>query len=229
MSASARVWWTLGAPAEPALAKRRAEHLSGVPPEWRRGLRGQFLHDVARQCRNEGTAWSSQGGARGWRFNLSAGQHLSLTDSGDCLIVAVGNGAPIGIDAERVRTVDHAMATLDRLGLARQAAILGRMAPAARNLAFLHLWTAFEALLKLERLPWEAAAARFAALQDQWRFANDGTAAFIGQARLGLAFQSFREIPGILLTVAAPVHCSMSVRRWQCDPPAMPDAEIGGE
>jgi hypothetical protein len=228
MPASAKVWWTLGAPAEPALAKRGAGHLSGVPPEWRRGLRGQFLHDVARRSRSEGAAWSSQGGARGWRFNLSAGQHLSLTDSGDCLIVAVGQGAPIGIDAERVRTVDHAMATLGRLGLVRQAAILGRMAPAARNLAFLHLWTAFEAFLKLERLPWDAAAARFAALQDQWRFATDGTAAFLGQARIGLAFQAIREIPGILLTVAAPVACSISVRRWQCDSAAMPGGEIGG-
>ena len=228
MSASARVWWTLGAPAEPALAKRQAGHLSGVPAEWRRGLRGQFLHDVARRSRSEAPAWTGQGGAKGWRFNLSAGQHLSLTDSGDCLIVAVGHGAPIGIDAERVRTVDHAMATLGRLGLARQAAMLGRMGPAARNLAFLHLWTAFEAFLKLERLPWDAAAARFAALQDQWRFGTDGTAAFLGQARIGVGFQSFREIPGILLTVAAPVACSISVRRWQCDPPAMPAAEIRG-
>jgi hypothetical protein len=228
MSASARVWWTLGPPAEPALARRRAEHLSGVPPEWRRGLRGQLLHDVARRSRGAGAAWSSQGGARGWRFNLPAGQHLSLTDSGGCLIVAVAQGAPIGIDAERVRTVDHALPTLARLGLARQAAMLDRMAPAARNLAFLHLWTAFEAFLKLERLPWEAAAARFAALQDQWRYKTDGTATFVGQARLGLVFQSCHEIPGILLTVAAPVPCSIAIRRWQCDPAAMSGGEIGG-
>lgn len=120
----------------------------------------------------------------------------------------------MGIDAERLRPVDDAAATIARLGLDRLAVILRRMAPAARSRAFAHLWTAFEAFLKLERLPWDIAAARFAAVQDQWRFSADGTATFSGEAPMGLVFQPVWEIPGILLTVASPVCCNVGVEKW---------------
>lgn len=221
MRPSVNIWWTLGSPAEPASAAPRVGHMTAVPPEWRRGLRGRFLHDIARQCRQSAANWNAKGASRGWRFNLSAGQHLSLTDSGSCLIVAVGRGAPVGIDAERLRPVDDAVATIARLGMGRLAGILTRMPPAARNRAFAHLWTAFEAYLKLERLPWDNAAASFAAVQDQWRFGMDGTATFLGEARIGLVFQPVWGIPGILLTVASPVSCPIGVEKWRCDPIAM--------
>ena len=221
MRPSVDIWWTLGSAAEPASAAPRARHLTAVPPEWRRGLRGRFLHEIARQCRQSAPDWNARGAARGWRFNLSAGQHLSLTDSGSCLIVAVGRGIPVGIDAERLRPVDEAVATIARLGLGRLAERLTRMAPRVRSRAFAHLWTAFEAFLKLERLPWDIAAARFAAAQDQWQFGTDGTATFLGEARRGLVFQPVLGIPGILLTVAAPVGCAVAVEKWRCDHAAM--------
>ncbi len=221
MRPSVHIWWTLGAVAEPASAAAHAKHMTAVPSEWRRGLRGRFLHDVARQCRQSAPDWNARGAARGWRFNLSAGQHLSLTDSGSCLIVAVGRGTPVGIDAERLRPVDDAVATIARLGLGRLAEVLTRMPPTVRNRAFAHLWTAFEAFLKLERLPWDVAAARFAAAQDQWRFATDGTATFLGETRTGLVFRPVSGIPGILLTVASPVGCPVGVQKWRCDPVAM--------
>lgn len=225
MQPSVDIWWTSGLAAEPAAAlptvPRTARRLTAVPPEWRRGRRGRFLHSVAEQCRKGAPDWSAKGAARGWRFNLSAGQHLSLTDSGTCLIVAVGRGTPIGIDAERIRPVDEAVATIARLGLGRQAEILTRLPPAARQRAFAHLWTAFEAFLKLERLPWDAAAARFAAFQDKWQIGMDGMARFHGEAAMGLVFQPVSRIPGIFLTVASPVPCRVAVREWQCDLPAM--------
>lgn len=214
MRPSVDIWWTLGSPAEPTSAAPRVGHMTAVPPEWRRGVRGRFLHHIARRYRQSAPTWNARGASRGWRFNLSAGQHLSLTDSGSCLIVAVGRGAPMGIDAERLRPVDDAAATIARLGLDRLAVILRRMAPAARSRAFAHLWTAFEAFLKLERLPWDIAAARFAAVQDQWRFSADGTATFSGEAPMGLVFQPVWEIPGILLTVASPVCCNVGVEKW---------------
>lgn len=220
MRPSVDIWWTLGSPVEPASAAPRAGHMTAVPPEWRRGVRGRFLHHIARQYRQSTPSWNARGASRGWRFNLSAGQHLSLTDSGSCLIVAVGRGTPVGIDAERLRPVDDAAATIARLGSGRLAGILTRMAPAARNRAFAHLWTAFEAFLKLERLPWDIAAARFAAVQDQWRFTTDGTAIFSGEARTGLVFQPVSEIPGILLTVASPVGCLVGVEKWPSAPVA---------
>ncbi len=214
MRPSVDIWWTLGSPAEPTSAAPRVGHMTAVPPEWRRGVRGRFLHHVAGLYRQTAPSWNARGASRGWRSNLSAGQHLSLTDSGSCLIVAVGRGAPVGIDAERLRPVDDAAATIARLGADRLAAIMRRMAPAARNRAFAHLWTAFEAFLKLERLPWDIAAARFAAVQDQWRFSADGTANFSVEAPMGLVFQPIWAIPGILLTVASPVCCNVGVEKW---------------
>jgi hypothetical protein len=220
------IWWTQGAPAEPATAPVVASRMSSVPAEWRRGLRGRFLQDIARQYSRGLRNWNAKGAAGGWRFNLSAGQHLSLTDSGSCLIVAVGRGTPIGIDAERIRPVDDAMATLAKLGLKQHVAVLTRLPPAARQRAFAHIWTAFEAFLKLERLPWDTAAARFAVVQDQWRFATDGTASFLGQTRMGLVFSPVNEIPGILLTLASPVACGITVQNWRCDPIAMPTDKL---
>lgn len=227
MRPSVDIWWTLGAPAEPAMAATAAKEMTAVPAEWRRGLRGKFLQDVVRDCNRGAPNWNAKGAARGWRFNLSAGQHLSLTDSGSCLIVAVGRGTPIGIDAERMRPVDDAVATIARLGLTRHAAILTRMPPAARNRAFAHIWTAFEAFLKLERLPWDMAAARFATSQDQWRFATDGTAQFSGELRTGLVCQPVYGIPGILLTVASPIPCQIGVKAWRrCGTVAMPTGKL---
>ena len=216
MTTSVDIWWTIGPAAEPA-ARYVAGNMSAVPPDWRRGLRGRFLRDVSRRYRDGPPDWTARGASRGWRFNLSAGQHLSLTDSGPCLIAAVSRGAPVGIDAERVRPVEDAAATIGRLGSGRLAEILGRMAPAPRYRAFTHLWTAFEAFLKLERLPWDQAAGRFAAVQDQWRFSADGSAAFTGRTRSGLVFQAVTQIPGILLTVASPVCCRVRVEKWGAD------------
>jgi hypothetical protein len=213
MTPSVDIWWTLGPAAELA-ARPVAGNMTAVPPDWRRGLRGRFLRDVCRRYLDGPPDWTARGASRGWRFNLSAGQHLSLTDSGPCLIVAVSRGTPVGIDAERVRPVDDAAATIGRLGSGRLAEVLGRMGPAPRNRAFAHLWTAFEAFLKLERLPWDQAADRFAAVQDQWRFSADGRATFMGQARSGLVFQAVTQIPGILLTVASPVCCGVRVEKW---------------
>lgn len=229
MRPSVDIWWMLGSPAEPATATVTAKRMTAVPPEWRRGLRGRFLQDIARHCDSGARRWNARGAAHGWRFNLSAGQHLSLTDSGSCLIIAVGRGTPIGIDAERIRPVDDAVATIARLGLNRHAEILTRMPPPIRNRAFAHIWTAFEAFLKLERLPWEVAASQFGAVQDQWRFGTDGSAYFTGESRLGLAFQPVHGIPGILLTVAAPGLCPVSVVKWQCDPPAMASNKSPGK
>lgn len=221
MRPSVDIWWTPGPAGEPARARPAAAELTAVPAEWRRGVRGRFLEDVVRRSRAGAPHRNARGVARGWRFNLAAGQHLSLTDSGPCLIVAVGHGAPIGIDAERVRPVDDALATVARLGLHRHAEIMARLSAGARQRAFAHIWTAFEAFLKLERLPWDAAAARFRSFQNEWQFAIDGTARFAG-LKTGLVFQPVYDIPGILLTVAAPLSFGISVQNWGCDRSAMP-------
>lgn len=232
MKPAVAIWWTPGPVAEPVSARARARDMSAVPAEWRRGLRGRFLEDVVRQSRAQ-VHWHTQTSAQGWRFNLAAGRHLSLTDSGSCLMIAVGRGVPLGIDAERIRPVDDALATLRGLGLEHLARRLGRMAPAARNTAFIHIWTAFEALLKLERLPWATAAARFAGLQDKWHFGIDGVARFAGQERVGVVFQTVGQIPDILLTVATPLSCTIDVSPWHCGIGDMrgekPAAAVAGE
>lgn len=226
MQPAVDVWWTLGDHAENPRAATTARDLTAVPLEWRRGRRGRFLADIARRSRGQAPRWSAGGSARGWRFNLSAGQHLSLTDSGRHLIVAVGQGVPIGIDAERLRPIDDPLGTLSRLGLGDLAGRLGRLGPAARNRGFVHVWTAFEAFLKLERLPWDAAASEFGKLQGKWLIETSGRAYLPAGAGLPVAFAPVYAIPGIVLTVATPFSCRIEARRWEVCPGCHPGEEF---
>jgi len=222
------VWWTLGDHAEPLRAAETARRLTAVPLEWRRGRRGRFLAEITRHCRAQSPQWSAKGASKGWRFNLSSGQHLSLTDAGRHLIIAVGQGVPIGIDAERHRPIDDAAGTLERLGFAPIVAKMGRLTPAARNRAFVHIWTAFEAFLKLERLPWDAAAAEFSRILEGWRFTTDGSATFDPPKSHPVAFHAVSTIPGVFLTVAAPSACRIATRAWNlCLPSQTPQKTSG--
>lgn len=227
MRAAVDIWWMRGAIAEPAHAAVSVRDMTAIPPAWRRGRRGRFLGDVLRQYRAAQQAPTARAAAGGWRFNLPGGRHLSLTDTGPILIVALAQGTPIGIDAERARPVDDAVATLQRLALGRLADRIGRLEPQARARAFAHVWTAFEAFLKLERLGWDEAARRFADLVERWRIGRDGTARFEPGAQFPLNFQPVDVIPGVLLTVASPVACRVSAAEWHCGTVASPVEKSG--
>lgn len=73
-------------------------------------------------------------------FNWSHSGHLAL--------VAVARGIVPGADIERLRPRPRAWALAQRYFTPAEAAALSRLAPDEREVAFLRLWTAKEAVLK---------------------------------------------------------------------------------
>ncbi|MBI1211650.1 MAG: hypothetical protein GC190_09320 [Alphaproteobacteria bacterium] len=193
MGRTADIWWTKGteiASTSDATIHCRAEHaVAGIPVSWRAGERGVFMNRVLDKyaAKEAGTLQGSQ---------------ISLSDSGTHLAIGVGNSTPIGIDIERLRPVDGPIQTLQRLGTEGLATRLGELAPAARNAAFLTLWTAFEAFLKLERLPWDLGASRFATMAPAWIIGSSGEVEFRGSDRAGVCFWHAR-VPGEIVVGAA--------------------------
>jgi hypothetical protein len=201
MSSAVDIWWTKGteiaSASDATIHCRAASAVAGIPPSWRSGERGAFMDRVL-----------SKYGAKGAAFR---GNHISLSDSGTHLAVGVGKLTPVGIDIERQRPVDGPIQTLHRLGVETLATRLSELAPPARNKAFLTLWTAFEAFLKLERLPWELGAKRFAAMAPQWIVGSAGEVEFRGSERAGVCFWH-ATVPGeIVVGAATPKRVSVAL------------------
>jgi hypothetical protein len=200
------IWWTRGsemvATSDAQIHCRAGSIVAGIPPSWRSGGRRQLLDTALAKYAKKGSA-----------VTLPSGHQFSLSDSGYHLAVGVGRHVPLGIDIERQRPVDDALATLRRLGLSALATRLGELAPAARNRAFLTVWTAFEAFLKLERLKWETGAERFAAMAPYWVVGTSGSVEFRGSDRTGVFF-THAEVPGeINITAATPKPVAVEIRR----------------
>lgn len=146
-------------------------------------------------------------------MNGGYGLHLSLTDSGDYLAAAIGRQLPGGVGLECLRPIDDPVGTLRELGLNSLSARL-RASPAdTRTRAFLMIWTAFEAFLKLERSPWDLGAVRFARMADHWQIDGSGGARFGGSARIGVAFRHCRPTARTFAATATPTACPALVRR----------------
>jgi hypothetical protein len=189
------IWWTKGTEiattSDATIHCRAGSATAGMPASWRSGERGAFMDRVLTKY---GTKTRSP----------LLGRQISLSDSGTHLAVGVGKQTPVGIDIERLRPVDGPIQTMQRLGIEALAGRLGPLSPAARNKAFLTLWTAFEAFLKLERLPWELGAKRFAAMAPQWIIGSTGSVDFRGSERAGVCFWH-AQVPGeIVVGVATP-------------------------
>lgn len=204
MAGAVDIYWTKGteiaSTSDATIHCRAGQAVAGIPASWRSGERGAFLNDVL-------------GSPAVKKAGPLPGNQLSLSDSGTHLAVGIGKATPLGIDIERLRPVDSPMQTLQRLGAEVLAARLGELAPPARNAAFLTLWTAFEAFLKLERLPWELGAKRFAAMAPTWIIGSSGEVEFRGSDRAGVCFWHVR-VPGeIVIGAATPRPVSVSLSR----------------
>lgn len=193
MSAGVDIWWTKGteiaSASDATIHCRASTAVAGIPPSWRGGERGAFMAKVL-------------GKYPAKTESAFRGSQISLSDSGTHLAIGVGKTSPVGIDIERQRPVDGLVQTLRRLGIDALAVRVGELAPQARNKAFLTLWTAFEAFLKLERLPWELGAQRFAAMAPQWSVGTQGEVAFRGSDRAGVCFWH-GVVPGEIVVAAA--------------------------
>lgn len=216
MSAVVDLWWTPGSelagPTDTRVNCRAFSASSGLPSGWRTGERARFAEMVLSRYEDDKAAPPPAALARGWRLNSGAGGHVSLSDTGRYYVIGVGRGVPVGIDAEAARPVDDAQTTLRRLGLTRTVDLLATLPPAARNRAFLSIWTAFESFLKLERLAWDEGAKRFAALEQHWLISRDGHAVF-RSARAGLSFEHVVVDATLVIGVATPVPAKISVKR----------------
>jgi 4'-phosphopantetheinyl transferase len=77
-----------------------------------------------------------------------SGIAFNLTHSGAVALIAVARGRAVGIDVEAVRAMPEALAIARRMLGAGAAAALEPLDAAARDHAFLRLWTAHEACIK---------------------------------------------------------------------------------
>ena len=73
---------------------------------------------------------------------------FNLTHSGDVALIALADGAEIGVDAEVMRVVDDATALARRHFTTAECAQLEHAAESQRDLVFLRCWTRKEACLK---------------------------------------------------------------------------------
>jgi hypothetical protein len=206
MTRAVDIWWARGreisSTSDATIHCRAGSVVSGIPQSWSQGERRRLLDAVFAKYAKRGAPNA-----------LPRGHAVSLSDSGTLLAVGVGRQVPVGIDIERQRPVDAPAQTLRRLGLDRLAARLGELAPSARNKAFLHIWTAFEAFLKLERLKWETGAERFASMAPYWVVGTSGLVEFRGSAAAGVFF-THAEVPGeINITAATPSPVAVEIGR----------------
>ena len=91
----------------------------------------------------EGTHGKPQlvgGNANDLRFNLA--------HSGELALVAVTRGCEVGVDVERLRSVEHWQELAARYFHPAEAAAIAAVDSAERNAAFLRCWTQKEAILK---------------------------------------------------------------------------------
>jgi phosphopantetheinyl transferase len=145
-------------------------------------------------------------------MNAGSNRHLSLSDTGTHFVAALGDGVPVGVDSELHKPVNDPVGTLRRLGLQRTPSTIEALAPPARLRAFLRLWTAFEAYLKLERLAWDVGAQRFAALENRWQIGSEGEARF-RRGGVGVGFDHAEVAKSLVLCVATPVAIPLRVHR----------------
>ncbi len=76
------------------------------------------------------------------------GTHFNLTHSADLALVAITSNAPVGVDIEKIRTLDDRDdVAREVFGTAEQAA-LARVPDAAKTVAFFNAWTRKEAIIK---------------------------------------------------------------------------------
>lgn len=77
-----------------------------------------------------------------------AGFDVSWSHSGDGLLIALGAGIDVGVDLERVRARPRALELAHRFFHAAEAAWLAALPAERRDIAFIRLWCAKEAVLK---------------------------------------------------------------------------------
>ena len=94
-------------------------------------------------------------------MRTAGGLEFNLTHSGDLALVAVAQGAEVGIDVERERPMPDALQLAERFLSAAESEALRALPAADQAPAFLNLWTRKEAFVKATGLGIMNALTRF--------------------------------------------------------------------
>jgi len=118
-------------------------------------LRYRIAHGALRAILGERTGVAARDvrftrGEYGKPALLDGGPHFSLSHSGAIALVAVSDEREIGVDVERVRPVPDAPALARRHFSVEHAREIAEHPAAGRDLRFMRIWTATEAILKAE-------------------------------------------------------------------------------
>lgn len=154
------VWWTAPDPSDAALSLldevERGRHDRYIRAEDRarfRTARALAKNLLARRVgvqpgdiRLDSTCECGQ--PHGKPRLVGSGLELSISHSGDWIVVAVTAGSPVGVDVERSPTGTMAGGMLEATLSPRELASLRSLSEAGRDEAFLAYWTRKEALLK---------------------------------------------------------------------------------
>jgi 4'-phosphopantetheinyl transferase len=90
-------------------------------------------------------------GAQGKPFLADGGPCFSLSHSGELALVAVSRAREVGVDVEKVRAIPDAPALARRYASPEVARAITDESPCGRDVGFIRIWTAIEAIVKAER------------------------------------------------------------------------------
>jgi 4'-phosphopantetheinyl transferase len=119
-------------------------------------------------------------GARGKPL-IGRGPHFSVSHSGERVVLALSERAPVGIDVEERRVVDDALGLARSVFAADELAAMARLPAAAQRDELLMTWTRKEAVIKATGLGVAQALAAFSTRGD------DGAARLRGDPAVGRA------------------------------------------
>jgi 4'-phosphopantetheinyl transferase len=126
---------------------------------------------------------------------------VSWSHSGEHLLVAVGRGVQLGADLELLRPRPRALALAERFFVPAETATLAALPAASRELAFVRLWCAKEAVLKAHGrgLSFGLHRLEFAPRDDDWALVSCDPA--LGKPS-DWTLHAFAPMPGYLASLA---------------------------
>ena len=110
-----------------------------------REILGRYVHAKPAELRFD---YSTNGKPELGAEFASGEIHFNLSHSEELALIAVTCVGVVGVDVERVRTIDNADALVARFFSARENELFQNVPPSEKPAAFFNLWTRKEALLK---------------------------------------------------------------------------------
>lgn len=136
-----------------------------------------------------------------------AGVDVSWSHSGEGLLIALGMGVEVGVDLERMRPRPRVLELAQRFFHPSEAAWLAALPGTARDVAFIRLWCAKEAVLKAHGRGIAFGLDKFELAEDLGVLAMSNAHATLGGP---WSLHEWAPQPGYRAALAwrAPLHCA---------------------